>query len=305
MQHAASNRRVTSGAANALDGRAQSRVSEIVGVMQQQYEIAPRPVQQSGDSQSVGHFPPRNLLGVGCSEGSITAALGAGLSLSAAQTHGCDVRELSNVAGFTFKVTDGSTLPYESNSFDCCLALMSLHHIEDVGQTLREIHRVLRPGGMLVLLLHDLTLTQPHLSVVIGESSNCFDVCSREWLCVCDSTFCHSSLTLSFLVLFVDSLCREDVQHLMYARTWSQPPEQDNFCQDYWAHTRVRREWTSILTRHHFMQSERSPDTDRVYRAPLQPLRWRTGQHIKNPFQFYYAAYFKPHAAASAALLPN
>jgi ubiquinone/menaquinone biosynthesis C-methylase UbiE len=46
---------------------------------------------------------------------------------------------------------DASQLPFEDDSFDKVLCEDVLEHVDDEAGTLREIGRVLRPGGLLVL----------------------------------------------------------------------------------------------------------------------------------------------------------
>lgn len=46
---------------------------------------------------------------------------------------------------------DACDLPFEDESFDFALCVHTLEHIPDDRQALREIHRVLRPGGQAVL----------------------------------------------------------------------------------------------------------------------------------------------------------
>jgi ubiquinone/menaquinone biosynthesis C-methylase UbiE len=38
-------------------------------------------------------------------------------------------------------------LPFDNETFDDVVASLVLHHLEDWGPTLRELRRVLRPGG--------------------------------------------------------------------------------------------------------------------------------------------------------------
>lgn len=45
----------------------------------------------------------------------------------------------------------GAPIPFADASFDIITSFDVLEHIEDDGATLRELHRVLRPGGTLVL----------------------------------------------------------------------------------------------------------------------------------------------------------
>ena len=44
---------------------------------------------------------------------------------------------------------------YASESFDLVVALMSLHHIPKVSAMVKDIKRVLKPGGRLVYREHD------------------------------------------------------------------------------------------------------------------------------------------------------
>ena len=47
----------------------------------------------------------------------------------------------------TFTVGDVAELPYPDASFDLVVSSISLHHWADAGAGLREVRRVLRPGG--------------------------------------------------------------------------------------------------------------------------------------------------------------
>ncbi len=52
-----------------------------------------------------------------------------------------------------FEVADGRALPYPDASFDHAYSVSVLEHVEGDGQALRELARVLRPGGRLVITL--------------------------------------------------------------------------------------------------------------------------------------------------------
>ena len=55
------------------------------------------------------------------------------------------------------RVLSGERLPFEDNRFDCAVSTFTLCSIEDVGQALSEVYRVLKPGGKFLFLEHGLS----------------------------------------------------------------------------------------------------------------------------------------------------
>jgi ubiquinone/menaquinone biosynthesis C-methylase UbiE len=49
-----------------------------------------------------------------------------------------------------FYVVSGDDLPFESNSFDLCLCILSLNFIGNVELVIQEVNRILHPDGVLV-----------------------------------------------------------------------------------------------------------------------------------------------------------
>ena len=47
------------------------------------------------------------------------------------------------------RVADAEGIPYDDNTFDLVVGHAVLHHIPDVELSLREVVRVLKPGGRL------------------------------------------------------------------------------------------------------------------------------------------------------------
>lgn len=104
--------------------------------------------------------PDAVVVDVGCADGVFTKviydAVGArhitGIdvlpaSIAWASTH------WSNVPGMSFTVGDAHELPFPDASADAVTCLEMLEHVFDPVRVLREIFRVLKPGGYAVLLV--------------------------------------------------------------------------------------------------------------------------------------------------------
>ena len=101
--------------------------------------------------------PSLVIADLGCGSGD-TAAL---LASSVAKVIGVDHDEGMLAAAHdrlrmhdnvTLRHGELTALPIEDQSIDCALLMLVLHHVEDIDLTLREVHRVLKPQGRLVIL---------------------------------------------------------------------------------------------------------------------------------------------------------
>ncbi len=61
--------------------------------------------------------------------------------------------ELFDLPG-TFRTADAENLDFADNSFDLVYSHGVLHHTPDTERAVREVHRVLRPGGRAVVMLY-------------------------------------------------------------------------------------------------------------------------------------------------------
>ena len=101
-----------------------------------------------------------NLLEVGCGMGTDLlqfargGAICTGVDLTPRSIQITRRRfELYEMPG-TFLVTDGERLAFSDHSFDIVYSNGVLHHTPDTEAAVREIHRVLKPGGMAEVMLY-------------------------------------------------------------------------------------------------------------------------------------------------------
>jgi ubiquinone/menaquinone biosynthesis C-methylase UbiE len=106
-----------------------------------------------------------DVLDVGCGTGRLLES--AAQRWSGARLTGIDPSEAmvaearrkhEGDARFTFTVAGASDLPLEPSSFDTAFSTMSFHHWGDQASGIREVARVLRPGGLFVLADIDVPL---------------------------------------------------------------------------------------------------------------------------------------------------
>jgi len=98
----------------------------------------------------------QRALEVGYGAGAVQLALAPGVD----ELHGIDldadpepVLDLLGSRGVSTKLVQGSVLelPYESGFFDLVVCFSVFEHLHEYEQALREVHRVLKPGGQFLL----------------------------------------------------------------------------------------------------------------------------------------------------------
>jgi ubiquinone/menaquinone biosynthesis C-methylase UbiE len=105
-------------------------------------------------------FAGKKVLDVGCGNGWVLsryAAKGAevfGVDVTQAAVDLCGKRfENAGLKG-DFRVADAQNLPFPDNTFDCVCSMGVLHHVPDTAKGVSEIHRVLKPGGRLIVMFY-------------------------------------------------------------------------------------------------------------------------------------------------------
>ncbi len=82
--------------------------------------------------------------------GAVKSVVGLDLSdgMIAQATQRAEYERIENV---TFKIGSAEAIPFPDSSFTLVVARHAPHHFHDVATFLKEVHRVLRPGGRFVL----------------------------------------------------------------------------------------------------------------------------------------------------------
>jgi 2-polyprenyl-3-methyl-5-hydroxy-6-metoxy-1,4-benzoquinol methylase len=107
-----------------------------------------------------GLLPAHSLLDAGCGDGRFLAAI-ARTGMAPQRLTGCDIsariletaRQSVAREGGTVELAQANLerLPFDDASFDVVISIQVIEHLLDVGAGIRELARVLRPGGRLLL----------------------------------------------------------------------------------------------------------------------------------------------------------
>jgi SAM-dependent methyltransferase len=104
----------------------------------------------------------RRVLEVGCGQGVVLTWLAS----RGAQTVGVDMstasiartrdgaRQLAVADRVRLAIADAETLPFPSESFDAVVSFGVLHHTPDTARSIEEVRRVLKPGGLAIVMLY-------------------------------------------------------------------------------------------------------------------------------------------------------
>jgi len=104
-------------------------------------------------------------------------------------SHLAEQRGLSNVE---FRVGDVEAMPFETGSVDVVTSRVSAHHYADVPKALAEANRILKPGGML-LMVDTVSPEDPLLDTFLNcieflrDPSHARDYKGSEWMRMLDA----------------------------------------------------------------------------------------------------------------------
>jgi ubiquinone/menaquinone biosynthesis C-methylase UbiE len=131
-------------------------------------------------------------LDIGCGNGSFAISLGQLLKLTKNNIVGVDLPDFSeqgdwgrtrNMDKFTFKeLIYNEPYPFEDNTFDLITAKMVLHHVQNLDFTIKEIKRILKLNGLLIIVEHDSFTYADYMinDIEHGFYMNVFDINANE-----------------------------------------------------------------------------------------------------------------------------
>lgn len=110
-------------------------------------------------AERLADFPQAHVLDMGCGAGHASfAAAGQVAQVTAYDLSSQMLEVVAQAArdkGFANIATQqgyAESLPFADASFDVAISRYSAHHWHDVGQALREVKRVLKPGGVMIIM---------------------------------------------------------------------------------------------------------------------------------------------------------
>jgi ubiquinone biosynthesis O-methyltransferase len=107
--------------------------------------------------QFVGDVRGRKVLDIGCGDGELSLVLAkrgaavTGIDVSGAMIDAARARAKRHDTAVAFEIAQAEKLPFQADQFDMVTAITILCFVKDAGPVFREISRVLRPGGLLVI----------------------------------------------------------------------------------------------------------------------------------------------------------
>lgn len=170
-----------------------------------------------------------NIIDIGCAQGNYSICL----SEYGYRVIGMDIRksfleyallkiEDPKKLNLDLCIADSNSLPFGSDSFDCVLLLEIIEHVKYPEKILREAHRILRKGGLLILstvnkkrvtsrsksfneFKRDRLLDRPFATNTAKGSEHLFELTDDEChnILVESGFVIHSSWTIAFMGMYL------------------------------------------------------------------------------------------------------
>lgn len=145
-------------------------------------------------------FPEAKLLDLGCGAGHASFIAASQVKEVVAYDLSeqmlsvvSDAARARSIANITTQHGYAEVLPFNDGSFDIVISRYSAHHWHDVGKALREVKRVLKPGGMVIFM------------DVMSPGHPVLDIWLQTVEALRDTSHVHNYSSGEFLSLFNDA----------------------------------------------------------------------------------------------------
>jgi len=122
------------------------------------------------------NFSNLKYLDIGCGDGKKTQLFSKLFGIHHNNVYGTDIEmwgpyaQVDTNYSFKFKLINNNKLNYRDNNFDVISCFLTLHHVENLSSILKEIKRILKPNGILIVIEHDVQNDYDHLLLNILHS---------------------------------------------------------------------------------------------------------------------------------------
>jgi SAM-dependent methyltransferase len=103
--------------------------------------------------KAIEHFVPGSARGIEIGSGSGRFALPLGIKEGIEPSY--SMRKLARNEGMQVSFGVAEQLPLEDETYDFALMVTTICFVDDAGQAMRELHRILKPGGRVIISLVD------------------------------------------------------------------------------------------------------------------------------------------------------